>query len=146
MGDSSSWKLGRTPAQACKWIALVFFKLGTRWGWVVNATPWPLYHERDPVPIVQKAGCAPGPVWVSAKNLAPTRIRSPDCPARSESLYLLNYPSPCFPYADTIPATKSLTRLDTVSVGKLLVSKRWCFLNKVFTLPSPCIPSRTHHP
>jgi len=30
-----------------------FFKLGARWGWMVNATPRPLYsRERDPVPIV----------------------------------------------------------------------------------------------
>jgi hypothetical protein len=34
-----------------------FFNLGARWGWVVNATPRPLYsRERDPVPIVQEAG------------------------------------------------------------------------------------------
>ena len=31
-----------------------------------------------------------------AKNLAPTGIRSPDRPVRSESLYRLLYPSPCF--------------------------------------------------
>ena len=42
---------------------------------------------KDLVPIVQKAGWAPGPVWTGAENLAPTRIRSPDRPARSESLY-----------------------------------------------------------
>jgi hypothetical protein len=29
---------------------------------------------KDPVPIVQEAGWAPGPVWRSAKNLAPTGI------------------------------------------------------------------------
>ena len=30
-----------------------FLNLGTRWEWVVNATPWPFYpQERDPVPIV----------------------------------------------------------------------------------------------
>jgi hypothetical protein len=30
-----------------------FFNLGARWGWVVNATPRPLYsRERDPVPII----------------------------------------------------------------------------------------------
>jgi hypothetical protein len=30
-------------------------------GWVVNATPQPLYsRERDSVPIVQEAGWAPG--------------------------------------------------------------------------------------
>jgi hypothetical protein len=33
-----------------------FFNLGARWGWVVNATPQPLYRqERDPVPIVEEA-------------------------------------------------------------------------------------------
>ena len=40
-----------------------------------------------PVPIVQEAGWAPGPVWTGAENLAPTGIRSPDRPARSQSLY-----------------------------------------------------------
>jgi hypothetical protein len=50
----------------------------------------------DPVPIVQEAGWAPGPVWTGAENLAPTRIRSPDRPARSESLYRLRYPGPYF--------------------------------------------------
>ena len=42
---------------------------------------------KDPVPIVQEAVWAPGPVWIGAENLAPTGIRSPDVPARSESLY-----------------------------------------------------------
>jgi hypothetical protein len=48
-------------------------------------TPRPLYHrESDPVPIVQEAGWAPGPVWTGAENLAPSGIRSPDRPSRSE--------------------------------------------------------------
>jgi len=46
----------------------------------------------DPVPIVQEAGWAPEPVWTGAENLVPTGIRSPDCPARSESLYSRKYP------------------------------------------------------
>jgi hypothetical protein len=50
--------------------------------------------ERDPVPIVQEAGWAPGSVWTTAANLAPMGIRSPDRPARSESLYRLRYPGP----------------------------------------------------
>ena len=29
------------------------------------------YLGKDPVPIVQKAGWAPGPVWTGAENLAP---------------------------------------------------------------------------
>ena len=30
-----------------------------------------LYSGKDPVPIVQEAGWAPGPVWTGAENLAP---------------------------------------------------------------------------
>ena len=36
----------------------------------------------------------PGPVRTGAENLAPTGIRSPNCPARSESLYRLSYRGP----------------------------------------------------
>ena len=62
---------------------------------MVYATPRPLYpRERDTAPTVQEAGWAPGPVWTGAENLAPTGIRSPDRPARSESLYRLSYPGP----------------------------------------------------
>jgi hypothetical protein len=46
-----------------------------------------------PVPIVQEAGWAAGPVWTGAENLAHTGIRSPDRPARSQSLYRLSYPA-----------------------------------------------------
>ena len=64
-------------------------------GWVVNATPRPLHpREREPVSIVQGAEGTPVPVWTGADSLAPTGIRSPDCPACSESLYQLRYPSP----------------------------------------------------
>jgi hypothetical protein len=49
---------------------------------------------KDPVPIVQEAGWAPGPVWTCAKNLAPTGIRSPDRPARIQSLYRMSYRAP----------------------------------------------------
>ena len=39
--------------------------------------PAALYPEKDPVPIVQEAGWAPGPVW-AAENLAP-----PGCDPRT---------------------------------------------------------------
>ena len=48
----------------------------------------------DPVPIVQEAGWVPGPVWIGAENLAPTRIRFPDLPACSVLLYQLSSPDP----------------------------------------------------
>jgi hypothetical protein len=47
---------------------------------------------KDPVPIVQEAGRATGLVWTGAENLPHTGIRSPDRPARSQSLYRLGYP------------------------------------------------------
>jgi hypothetical protein len=36
---------------------------------------------------------APGPIWTGVKNLAPTGIRAPNRPARSESLYRLRIPA-----------------------------------------------------
>ena len=47
-----------------------FFNLGSRLGWVVNATPRPLYlRERDPARIVQEAGWAVLSVWTGAENV-----------------------------------------------------------------------------
>ena len=57
--------------------------------------PRPLFTPRkDPVPIVQEAGWAPGLVWTGADNLAPTGIQSPDRPTSSQLLYRLSYPGP----------------------------------------------------
>jgi len=55
--------------------------------------------HKEPSPIVQEAVWAPGPVWTGSEILAPTGIRSPDRPARSQSLYRLSYPVPCFVYS-----------------------------------------------
>ena len=49
--------------------------------------PAALPPGKDPVPIVQEAGCTPGPVWTGAENLA-----------RNESLYLLSYPGCLYVY------------------------------------------------
>jgi hypothetical protein len=45
-----------------------------------------------PVLTEQGAGWASGPVWMGAKNLATNGIRSPDRPARTESLNRQSYP------------------------------------------------------
>jgi len=50
--------------------------------------------RKDPIPIVQEAGWAPGLVWIGVENLAPTGIRCPDLPACSKSLYQVQYPGP----------------------------------------------------
>jgi len=85
---------GRTAHRERRGIALLFLDHGTRRGWGVSVTPRPLFTPgKDPVPIVQEAGSAPGPVWTGVENLAPTGIRSRDRPARSQSLYRLSYPA-----------------------------------------------------
>jgi hypothetical protein len=56
--------------------------------------PWPLFTPtKDPAPIVQEAWWAPRPVWRGVENLTTIGIRSPDRPARSQSLYQLHYPA-----------------------------------------------------
>jgi len=59
---------------------------------VVNVTPRPLFNPgKDPVPIEQEAGWAPGLIWTGGKS-RPHRDLIPDSPARSQSLYRLSYP------------------------------------------------------
>jgi hypothetical protein len=71
---------GRTAHRGSRGIALLFVDYSTTPG-------------KDPVPIVQEDGWAPGLVWTGAENIAPTRIQSPDRPAHSQSLYWLSYPA-----------------------------------------------------
>jgi hypothetical protein len=75
-------------------IVLLFHDLGTRREWVVSSTPRLHFTlGENPVPSVQEAEWAPGPVWTGAENLAPTGILAPGHPARSQSLYRLSYPA-----------------------------------------------------
>jgi len=62
-----------------------FCNLCASWELVGNATPWPPYlRERDPAPMVQQAGWAPGPVWACAEKPHPHRDSISDRPARSD--------------------------------------------------------------
>jgi hypothetical protein len=50
-------------------IALLLHDRGTRRGWVVSSTPRPLFTPgKEPVPILQEAGWAPGSVWTGGKS------------------------------------------------------------------------------
>jgi len=74
-------------------IALLFHDCGTRRGWVVSSTPRPQFTPgKEPVPILQDAGWAPGSVWTGGKS-RPHRDSIPDRPARSQSLYRLSHPA-----------------------------------------------------
>jgi hypothetical protein len=78
-------------------IALHSLDLGSRKGLVVSTKPRPLYPREGP-----STNCTGG--WEGPKaglevceDLTPTEIRSPDRPARSQSLYRLSYPGPASP-------------------------------------------------
>ena len=50
-------------------IALLFHDRDTGRGWVVSTTPRPHFTlGKEPVPILQKSGWAPGPVWAGGKS------------------------------------------------------------------------------
>jgi len=57
-------------------IAILLHDRGTRRWWVVSSTPRPHFTPgKDPVPILQEAGWATGPVWTGRKS-RPTGKRS----------------------------------------------------------------------
>jgi hypothetical protein len=60
-------------------------------GWVVNATPRSLYPWENPGTHCVRGWVGPRAGLEGEKNLVPTGIRSPDRPARGESLYRLIY-------------------------------------------------------
>ena len=75
-------------------IALLFHDRGTRRGWVVSSTPRPHFTPgKDPVPILQGTGWAPGPVWTGGKS-RPHRDSIPDHPARSSVATPTELPGP----------------------------------------------------
>ena len=60
---------------------------------MVSSTPQQLFiPEKDPAPILQKAGWAPGRVWTGGKS-RPHGDSRPDHPGPSQSLYELSYPA-----------------------------------------------------
>jgi len=68
-------------------IALLFHDCDTRRGWVVSSKPRPQFTpKKDPVPILQEAGWAPGPVWTDGKS-RPHRYSIPDRPACKKLSY-----------------------------------------------------------
>ena len=96
-------RTGRTVHRESSGIALHFHDHGTKRGWGVSVTPRPLFTTgKDPVPIVKKAGWAPGQVCTGAENLAPTGIRFPNRPTRSQSPYRLRYPAHTMSYSQSL--------------------------------------------
>ena len=71
-------------------IALLFHDHGNRREWLVSSTPRPHFTPGTiRYPLYRRLG---GQVWTGGKY-RPNGIRSPDRPARSQSLYRLSYPA-----------------------------------------------------
>ena len=75
-------------------ITLLFHDRGIRMGWAVSSTPRPHFTTgKDPVPIVQEVGWAPGPVWTGGKS-RPHLDSIPDRPAHSSVSIPTELPGP----------------------------------------------------
>jgi len=75
-------------------IAVLFHDRGTRREWVVSSTLRPHFTPgKDPVPILQEAGWARGPVWTGGKS-RPHRNSIPDHQARNSVAIPTELPGP----------------------------------------------------
>jgi hypothetical protein len=69
----------------------------------------------------KKARWAPGPFWTGADNLVPAGIRSPDRPARSESLRRLHYPDRLF-FNHVLATYRSILFRTSVNYGYVYIN------------------------
>ena len=81
-------------------IALLFHDRGTRRGCMVSNTPRPHFTPgKNPVPILQEAGWAPGPIWTGGKcrphwDSIPDRLSYPAhilCSSPDSNLVVTNF-------------------------------------------------------
>ena len=99
---------GRRAHRARRGIALPFRDHGTRRGWGFRVTPRPfLSPGKTRYPLYRRLGGPQDRSGQVRKISPPTGIRSPDRPARSQSLYQLSYPAHntkawCYPNLSTL--------------------------------------------
>jgi hypothetical protein len=73
---------------------------------VVSSTPRPYFTPgKDPVPIVQEAGWASGPVWTGGKSRPTPGFDLRTVQLVAQSLYRLSYPAHCTIMCPTIKVT-----------------------------------------
>ena len=85
--------------------------------------PATLYPGKDPVPILEEAGWAPGPVWTGGKT-RPHRDSIPDRPARSSVAIPTELPGP----RSRNMQIKCLRKIEGFFILRLMV----CVLNMYF--------------
>ena len=126
-------------------IALLFHDCCTRRGWVVSSTPRLHFTTgKDPVPIVQEAGWAPGPVWTGWKS-RPHRDSIPDRPARSQLLYQLSYLAHWFFNITTLKSAASSALLVSISRPLLFNETIQEFINFQYDLIQVRLKMGFHH-
>ena len=91
-----------------------------------------------PVPIVQEAGWASGPVWTGVENFDAIGFRTPDRTARSESLYRLSYLYGCNLQYNLSPYICKVNEWNYISATPLPYYAFMACIGK----PSPCYLTR----
>ena len=94
----------------------------------------PFTAGNDPVRLVWEVGWAPGQVWTVAENPFPAAIRSPDRPARSESLYRLSYPG-LLNLAIYIYIYTGCTGRNVPDFGRMFLKLKYTDLTKNYLYP-----------
>jgi hypothetical protein len=92
-GERSPYNRPRRAQRGSRGIALLILDLGARRVWVVSTTPRPLYPQEIPGTHCTGGWVGPRAGLDVCEKSCPTGIRSPDHPARSQSLYRLCYPA-----------------------------------------------------
>jgi len=89
---------------------------------VVSSTPRPHFTpEKDPVPILQEAGWAPGPVLAGGKS-RPQRDSIPDRPARSSVAIATELPGPPCKFSRLCKSKVSQCIWNSITTLELTVS------------------------
>jgi hypothetical protein len=100
-----------------------------------------LTPKNNRVPVLQKAGWVWGPVWTGSESLAPhtpPRIRFPDSPSRSNSLYPLWYPGPAWSGSwQRLHFAVFVARCETLFASPRIVRSHW--LNVCFGVPCQAV-------
>ena len=104
---------------------------------MVSSTPRPHFTPgKDPVPMLQEAGWAPGPVCMVGKS-RPHRDSIPDRPAHSQSLYRLSYPAHTVMCKLILKSNEEKTRMKKENY-------RWKIILKLY-LEEKCIEGCVQH-
>ena len=134
---------GRTARRGSWGIALPFHDHGTRRGWGVSVTLRPLFTPGKTLyPLYRRLGGPQDRSGQVRKISLPTGIRSPDHPARSQSLYRLSYRA----HAERNKHIKNHAETIEMWNGVCCFCREIGFYNS-FHPPSPCRcgPTRSIH-